>query len=124
MKFDFLVNVFGSVGMSVLLSINKNISLIVSSLCIPFIFFSCAKTEGEGGQARIEGYVRSIDYSNKDLATLDTFPAVEEEVYILYGSGKKVSNKAITSHDGYYSFDYLRAGEYTLLYYGKDPEIN
>jgi len=86
------------------------------------LFSSCAKTEGEGGNAKIQGKIFAIDYPDKNSSVLDTFPASEEDVYIIYGDNEAVDNKEVTNQDGLFCFDYLRKGTYTIVVYTKDPE--
>lgn len=83
---------------------------------------ACSKPEGEGGRAKIQGKVFAIDYPSKNSAILDTFAAVEEDVYIIYGDKKEICDKVNTNAEGYYAFNYLTPGDYTILVYTRDPE--
>jgi len=83
--------------------------------------WSCAKLEGEGGQATIEGKVYAIDYAKGSLSDLDTFPAVDEDVYIVYGGGNLGDDDTKTIAGGKYQFKYLRKGDYSIYVYSDDP---
>ena len=85
----------------------------------PFFFliilFSCNKEEGFGGSSSIEGYVYDvIHYDNNYSFTTDTFPALDKDVFIEFGYDLGIGERKRTGRDGYYRFDYLRKGIYTV----------
>ena len=80
-----------------------------------FILISCNKDEGFGGSSSIEGYVYNVThYDNNYSFTTDTFPAVNEDVFIEFGDDPSVGERKRTGREGYYRFDYLRKGDYTV----------
>ena len=102
----------------------KNINLIISSvLTLGLALTSCSKDEGKGGDSKIVGnvYVVSDDGSIAYSDNLgyyfkrDTTKALGESVYITYGGGiGAYDDKTSTNGEGYFEFDYLRGGDYTV----------
>lgn len=84
------------------------------------VFSSCQKTEGGGGTAKIRGKVYVIDFFNDQSLIPDTIPALEEDVYIKYGSHDIIDDKNTTNQNGEYGFDYLRTGTYSIIAYSKN----
>jgi hypothetical protein len=83
---------------------------------------ACSKPEGQGGTASLCGSVYAINFSDKNSSVLDTTRAQGEDVYIIYGDKKELCDKQTTNKDGYYVFDYLRPGTYTVVAFARDPE--
>lgn len=84
------------------------------------LFSSCNKDEGPGGSSSLEGYIYEIRHSNgNSLFPTDTVPAVKQDVYIIYGDDedKYFGDDIETNDNGYYKFDYLRKGDYTVFAY-------
>ncbi len=80
---------------------------------------SCNKTEGEGGFATIKGLVTTYNLNGAG-ELIETYPAADEDVFIIYGTEDNVYNdKIATSFDGTFSFSYLNPGTYTLYVYSK-----
>ncbi len=85
---------------------------------------SCSKDEGKGGKASIAGYVYKIN-NEGDIAqaadgsyyfVTDTTAAADEDVFIVYGGGhdEAYDDKTSTNANGYFKFDYLCEGDYTV----------
>jgi hypothetical protein len=82
---------------------------------------SCSKTEGEGGTASITGKVFFIRYDAGYNFAVDTVPAVEEDVYIIYGTdGPDYDDDYKSSYDGTYKFRNLLKGTYKIFAYTND----
>ena len=83
---------------------------------------SCVKTPGEGGSASIEGSVLLIRrvQINNPISTVDTIPASDVEVHIIYGNHTSPDDKVDTNPDGGFAFNWLRTGVYTLYVYSED----
>ena len=78
-------------------------------------FLSCNKDEGLGGSSSLEGYVYSVvHYDDNYSFTTDTFPALDQDVFIEFGDDPSIGERIRTGRDGYYRFDYLRKGDYTV----------
>jgi hypothetical protein len=86
------------------------------------IAFSCSKPEGEGGKSSIEGKVYRIDFISDDKQTLDTFPATDYDVYIVYGKGSLQDDRSRTNYQGEFIFRHLREGSYSIYVYGNSPD--
>ncbi|MDR2843147.1 MAG: hypothetical protein LBV57_00690 [Candidatus Symbiothrix sp.] len=84
-------------------------------LAILFLFGSCNQDEGLGGSSAIEGYVYMINHPD-DIYSFqtDTFPALDKDVYLEFGNDKSIGAKTKSGREGYYRFDYLRDGTYTV----------
>lgn len=83
---------------------------------------ACEPEEGEGGGASIQGQVvKRIAYSSPILgiedSIIDEYPAIDERVYIVYGDDQIYSDDFKTDYDGWYKFEYLKKGDYTLYVY-------
>ena len=92
-----------------------------SLLFIPVIIFlcfsSCSKVEGEGGAAKIKGKVTIHNY-NSAGNLISTYPAADEDVYIIYGNENSFyDNDVKTSYDGSFEFRYLQKGNYQVFVY-------
>ena len=83
---------------------------------------SCVKTPGEGGSASIEGSISLIRrvQINNPASTVDTIPASDVEVHIIYGNHTSPDDKVDTNPDGEFAFNWLRTGNYTLYVYSED----
>jgi hypothetical protein len=81
-----------------------------------FLLASCNKDEGLGGSSSIEGYVYEvIHYDDNFSFTTDTVPAIGKKVYINFGGDLAPGDDVDTGFDGYYRFDYLTEGNYTVF---------
>ncbi|MBN4051492.1 hypothetical protein JYU16_01630 [bacterium AH-315-M05] len=105
----------------------KNLKLLfVLIAAILFTFTSCKKEPGEGGNSTIIGRVKVLDY---DYGYYDgkcrwvktrEYYAPDERVYIIYGEDTIHSDDFRTNPDGYYRFEWLQKGIYTIFVYSDD----
>lgn len=80
-------------------------------------FFSCSKYEGQGGAATLKGVVIEQRYNSLGNV-IASYPAPDQDVYIIYGSENTFYDDDIkTSFDGSYEFRYLRKGSYKIFVY-------
>lgn len=87
---------------------------------ISVLFFSCKKPAGTGGNSSIKGTVMAEDW-NSSLTTMRyEYPAVDVDVYIIYGSDVSYGDKVKTNGSGEYEFKYLRKGTYKIYAIGKE----
>jgi len=78
-------------------------------------FSACNQGEGIGGSSSIEGYVYNVvHYDDNYSFRADTFPAIGTKVYISFGDEQAVGDDVDAGAGGYYRFDYLREGAYTV----------
>jgi hypothetical protein len=101
---------------------------IFAIFCTLFIFQACTKEEGTGGQSTIKGKVVRIEYSvdssivtKRDSMVIQReIPAINEDVYIIYGDKSSIGDKVVTSPDGTFEFNFLQAGKYKIVTYSDD----
>jgi hypothetical protein len=82
-----------------------------------FMLASCNQEEGLGGASSLEGYVYKVIHQDDNFSFhRDTFPAVREDVYLIFGEGENdfYGEDVKTDQNGLYRFDYLRKGNYTV----------
>lgn len=81
---------------------------------------SCNTGEGSGGTGAIEGTVYKVLHpdDNYNLET-DTILAAKEDVFLVYGTQDFYGDDEETDHTGFYRFDYLRPGTYTVYAYSE-----
>ncbi len=83
---------------------------------------SCEKEAGEGGTSTISGKVTVYNYDNNGFQCCpDTFPARDQDVFIIYGGeGAVFDDDVKTTFDGTYEFKYLQKGKYRIFVYTED----
>jgi len=79
------------------------------------IFFACNKEEGFGGSSSIEGYVYEVRHNDDNFSfQTDIFPSLDRDVFIEFGDDLNIGQRIRSGRDGYFRFDYLRKGSYTV----------
>jgi len=98
-----------------------------SGLCFISIMFalgmllpSCEKTEGRGGTGSISGTLVEYFYNDDYSSLIFQKPAVDEEVFILYGEEESVGDRVVTGASGEFRFKYLYPGTYNIYYQTRD----
>ncbi len=81
---------------------------------------SCVKPEGYGGTSSINGTIITSYYNEDYSQLIKEAPAVNEDVYLLFGDTEVVGDKVETGPGGAFSFEYLRPGNYTVYFMGED----
>ena len=84
------------------------------------ICVSCDKGEGLGGKGSISGIIMEQFYNDDFSELITTAPAVDEEVFILFGSDKTPGDRVNTGTSGEFRFDYLYPGSYQIYYRSQD----
>lgn len=80
---------------------------------------ACTKTEGQGGTSTIIGLVTTQDFNGAG-ELIATFPAADQDVFIIYGGDNTFHNDDIaTSYDGSFQFTNLTPGDYQLFVYSQ-----
>jgi len=85
-------------------------------------FASCKKEAGDGGNSSIKGKITRelrVVLNNPGTA-VGTFPAADEDVYIIYGDHISPDDRVQTNYDGEYEFLYLRPGKYKVYAFSMD----
>lgn len=100
----------------------------MKTLPIGFIFLlliniaSCKKDAGDGGNSSIKGKVHKelrVVLNNPGTA-IGTFPAADEDVYIIYDDHVSPDDRVQTNYNGEFEFLYLRPGNYKVYVFSKD----
>jgi signal peptidase I len=92
-------------------------------LLVGFLSVSCEKSAGEGGNATITGSVWVKDYNSTFTSLQSEYAGVKEDVYIVYGDNVGYDDRVETDYLGYYRFNYLRPGKYTIYVFSKDSTL-
>ena len=85
-------------------------------------FSSCNKEAGDGGNSSIKGKITKelrVVLDNSGTA-VRTFPAADEDVYIIYGDHVSPDDRVQSNYEGEYEFLYLRPGKYKVYAFSKD----
>ncbi|MBI2279094.1 MAG: hypothetical protein HYU68_00150 [Bacteroidetes bacterium] len=98
----------------------KSIFKFVALTVIIFLFNSCKKEAGEGGNSSIRGKVWVINYNSTFTSINGEYVGADEYVYIIYGSDVSYGDRTKTNPEGEFEFKYLREGSYTVYVYSKD----
>lgn len=83
---------------------------------------ACNKEPGNGGLASVRGRLMKevrLVLSNPETA-VQTFPAPDEDVWIIYGENISPDDRERTNFDGEFEIRFLRPGDYTLYVYSRD----
>ncbi len=95
--------------------------IFIAGMGIILLFTQCQKEAGDGGLATIKGSITKEFRSvlNNPLNAVQ-LPALDQEVYIVYGDHVSPDDKVVTDYNGEFSFSGLRKGDYTLYTYSQD----
>lgn len=99
----------------------KPLRLLAAFSFIGMLLSGCLKEPGEGGTSTILGRVYAYDYDAEMMNLRTQYYAPDEDVYILYGDDSIFNDRTRTGHNGYYRFEYLRPGTYTVFCLLKKP---
>jgi len=97
----------------------KILRILVLGLIV-LLAASCEKKEGQGGTGSISGSISEQMYNDDYSLLIHEKPAVDEEVFIVYGDEKAVGNRVRTNHYGQFMFKYLYPGEYEVYFMSDD----
>ena len=79
------------------------------------LFVSCNNDEGFGGSCSLEGYVYEVRHNDDNFSfQTDIFPSLDRDVFIEFGDDLNIGQRIRSGREGYYRFDYLRKGSYTV----------
>lgn len=97
--------------------IKKIKSQVIFLLSLSLILLAgCEKDEGVGGTSKIVGTLIEKTYSEDFSRLYQTRPAIDEDVFIVYGDDLTIGEKIATNYNGQFEFPFLREGDYTLFY--------
>jgi hypothetical protein len=98
----------------------KQLRILLFLSILAFLFSSCEKDPGKGGNSSITGKIYVREY-NKSFTELDAeYYAPDEDIYIIYDDGDVPDDDMKTGPDGEFTFKYLRPGKYRLYAYSAD----
>ena len=98
------------------------LQLFIWVIAVLLALVSCKKEAGDGGNSSIKGKITKelrVVLNNPGTA-VGTFPAADEDVYIIYGNHISPDDRVQTNYDGEYEFLYLRPGKYKVYAFSKD----
>jgi hypothetical protein len=81
---------------------------------------ACEKEPGIGGTGAIQGTIMEKFFNDDYTMLLDERPAVDEEVFILFGDDKVLGDRVFTSNTGEFRFEFLYPGNYEIYYQSED----
>lgn len=94
--------------------------VLIPGLFILFLVYSCEKPAGLGGKSGIKGKVTVKSYDKQFRVLQASYPAANQNVYIIYGDSETNSDDIRTSYDGLFSFRFLSKGDYKIFVYSDD----
>ena len=101
-----------------------NYSLIrIFLLLVILTMISCEKPEGLGGNSSISGKITVRVFDKQFKVLQDSYPATDENVFILYGNDEYLLDDVNTSYSGVFQFDNLTKGDYTVFVYSEDSTL-
>ncbi len=92
----------------------------IFSLVVLFIFNSCKKEPGIGGDASIYGKVYARHYNTTFTTKLTEHYLPDSYVYIIFGNNLSYGQRIKTTYKGEFEFKYLYQGDYTIYTYSID----
>lgn len=78
---------------------------------------ACTPDAGLGGMATVTGVVMVEDWNSTFTSINSTYPAMREDVFLVFGDEPTFGEDVETHFDGTYRFQYLYPGKYTLYAY-------
>ncbi len=100
--------------------------IVFLSFLMVLLPLSCQKSEGLGGTGSIAGTITEQFYNDDYSLLIYEKPAVDEEVYIVFGSSKELGNRVRTNNMGQFRFKFLYPGNYQVYFISGDStaELN
>ena len=100
-----------------LFSCMKTVFLLFLFVLLPL---SCQKSEGLGGTGSIAGTITEQFFNDDYSLLIYEKPAVDEEVFIVFGSSEDLGNRVRTNNLGQFRFKYLYPGNYQVYFISGD----
>jgi len=94
--------------------------LFILSILVALFTLSCQKSEGLGGTGSISGTITEQFYNDDYSLLIHEKPAVDEEVFIVFGSSEELGNRVRTNNMGQFRFKYLYPGSYQVYFISGD----
>ncbi len=94
--------------------------LVFLAFLLVLLPLSCQKSEGLGGTGSISGTITEQFYNDDYSLLIYEKPAVDEEVYIVFGTNEELGNRERTNDLGQFRFKYLYPGNYRVYFISDD----
>jgi len=94
--------------------------LVFLSFLLVLLPLSCQKSEGLGGTGSISGTITEQFYNDDYSLLIYEKPAVDEEIYIVFGTNEELGNRERTNDLGQFRFKYLYPGNYRVYFISGD----
>ncbi len=94
--------------------------LVFLAFFLVLLPLSCQKSEGLGGTGSISGTITEQFYNDDYSLLIYEKPAVDEEVYIVFGTNEELGNRERTNDLGQFRFKYLYPGNYRVYFISED----
>lgn len=94
--------------------------VVFAVLLLAAILVSCSNDEGFGGTGSISGSVTEYFYNDDFSDLIYQQPAVDEEVFILFGDEENTGERVTTGPTGEFRFDFLYGGTYHIYFRSED----
>jgi hypothetical protein len=95
---------------------------VLAVLTLAALVASCEKEEGPGGSSSIVGQVWVQNYNSDFTKINEEYSGAGEDVYLVYGNDSIYSERTKAGVNGYYQFEYLNEGNYTIYALSKDKD--
>lgn len=92
----------------------KNLAILTLALMLTA---SCTPDPGLGGMATVTGVVMVEDWNSTFTNINSVYPAMREDIFLVFGDEPTFGEDVETHFDGTYRFQYLYPGKYTLYAY-------
>lgn len=102
--------------------IYKLTKLSLLLFCAAAFLSACKKEEGFGGNSTIRGKLTYVVYNEEFNNFQGSSPAMDKDVYILFGNETANGDNVKTSSDGTFEFNFLQPGDYTIYAYSDTVE--
>jgi hypothetical protein len=93
---------------------------VIVLIFVVLLSLSCEKSEGLGGTGSIAGTITEQFYNDDFSLFIHEKPAVDEEVFIVFGNSPELGNRVRTNNEGQFRFKYLYPGNYQVYYISED----
>jgi len=97
--------------------------LVALSFVVVLLMQSCQKEEGLGGTGSISGTLNEHFYNDDFSLLVYEKPAVDEEIFIVYGDNENLGNRVRTNDQGQFTFKYLYPGNYRVYFISRDSSL-
>ena len=98
----------------------SQVKMLIIFLLLVLLPLSCEKSEGLGGTGSIAGTISEQFYNDDYSLLIHERPAVDEEVFIVFGNKEELGSRVRTNDLGQFRFKYLYPGNYRVFFISDD----